>query len=73
MSERPPLTERQTEILGWIRERVRMYGPTIREIAKAHGIKTTNGVVCHLRALERKGYVRRTAGKARALEVLDVI
>lgn len=65
-----PLTDRQRELLELLRSHSRVYGPTVRELCAAAKINSPNGVACHLRALERKGYVRRTPGKARAIEVL---
>ena len=51
------LTERQSEVYEMIRSLIvkRGYGPTVREIGDQFGIKSPNGVMCHLRALERKG------------------
>ncbi len=51
------LTPRQLEVYDLIRHLIvdRGYGPTVREIAQHFDIKSPNGVVCHLRALERKG------------------
>lgn len=69
-TEPRPLTDRQRELLELVRSHSRLYGPTVRELCLAAGINSPNGVACHLRALERKGYVRRTPGKARAIEVL---
>lgn len=65
------LTRRQQEVYDLIRELIqsRGYGPTVREIASQFGIRSPNGVVCHLRALERKGLIRRDANKARAIEL----
>jgi SOS-response transcriptional repressor LexA len=65
-----PLTARQQEVLECIREKARMYGPTVREIASQLGIKSPNGVVCHLETLERKGYIRRSKKIARGIEVV---
>jgi repressor LexA len=72
MDETSPqaLTDRQQEVLAFIRLNAHLYGPTVREIAAALDIKSLNGVVCHIKALERKGYVRRIPGKARGLEVV---
>ncbi|MEI6324666.1 MAG: hypothetical protein WCO91_04390, partial [Gemmataceae bacterium] len=55
MSNRELLTERQVTILEFIREKIdtRGYGPTVREIGKAFNIKSPNGVMCHLKALEK--------------------
>ena len=66
------LTERQAVLLTWIIDYQRMVGrpPTIREIADAHGITSTNGVSDHLKALERKGYISRATGLSRSLTAL---
>jgi len=65
------LTTRQQAIYDFVRDLIRSrgYGPTVREIATAFKIKSPNGVMCHLRALERKGLIRRDANKARAIEL----
>lgn len=69
---RRPLTDRQASILAWIGDFIVNRGmpPTLREIGAAFGIKSTNGVNDHLRALERKGYVTRGEGTARSLRVI---
>ncbi|MEI8254059.1 MAG: transcriptional repressor LexA [Deltaproteobacteria bacterium] len=68
-----PLTERQDMILQFIRHSIRDrgYPPTLREIGSKMGIRSTNGVSDHLRALERKGYLRREDMKSRALRPVD--
>lgn len=55
------LTRRQVETLQFIDDCVYMngYPPTIREIGSNMGINSPNGVVGHLVALEKKGYIRR--------------
>jgi len=65
------LTKRQQDIYDFIRDLIfrRGYGPTVREIAGQFDIKSPNGVMCHLRALERKGLIRRDPNKARAIEL----
>jgi repressor LexA len=65
-----PLTARQAEVLEFIRANSGMYGPTIRQIAAAIGVNNVTGVVGHLRALEKKGYIRRTPNVARGIEVI---
>lgn len=70
MTEDLPLTARQAEALAFIRANPRIYGPTIREIAAAMGIASPNGVVGHLRALEKKGLIKRTAKVTRGIEVV---
>lgn len=67
------LTKRQEQTLEFIRTSIkdRGYPPTLREIGEHMGIRSTNGVNDHLRALERKGYLRREDMKSRALRVVD--
>ncbi len=69
-----PLTERQQAILDFIRKAIRDsgYPPTLREIGAQMNIRSTNGVSDHLRALERKGYLRREDMKSRALRPIDL-
>lgn len=63
------LTRRQEMVLDFITESItsRGYPPTLREIGTHMGIRSTNGVNDHLRALERKGYLKREDMKSRAL------
>lgn len=65
------LTERQQNVYDMIRGLIveRGYGPTVREIGEHFGIKSPNGVMCHLRALERKGLITRSPNKSRAIEL----
>jgi repressor LexA len=67
------LTKRQEQTLAFIRHSIeeRGYPPTLREIGEHMGIKSTNGVNDHLRALERKGYLRREDMKSRALKLVE--
>jgi repressor LexA len=68
------LTDRQQQVLHYIRQSIheRGYPPTLREIGAHMGIRSTNGVNDHLRALERKGYLTREDMKSRALRPLDL-
>lgn len=65
------LTDRQQNVYDMIRGLIvkRGYGPTVREIGEHFGIKSPNGVMCHLRALERKGLITRSPNKSRAIEL----
>ena len=67
------LTERQKEIYDFIQTKIdeRGYGPTVREIGLAFEIKSPNGVMCHLKALEKKGLIRKEPGAARAIQLVD--
>lgn len=63
------LTERQRKVLDYILSAIdeNGYPPTLREIGNFMGIRSTNGVNDHLRALERKGFLTREDMKSRTL------
>ena len=67
------LTDRQQQILDFIGESINARGfpPTLREIGEHFGIKSTNGVNDHLKALEKKGYLRREDLKSRAMRPIE--
>lgn len=66
------LTTRQKQVLDFIKDSIksRGYPPTFREIGEKMGIRSTNGVNDHLKALEKKGYLQRDDLKSRALRPL---
>ncbi|MFN0130254.1 MAG: transcriptional repressor LexA [Verrucomicrobiales bacterium] len=63
------LTARQQQLLDFIRSYHRTTGvmPSTREIQQHFGFASQTAAVSHLRALERKGAIKKLAGKARAL------
>jgi repressor LexA len=63
------LTFRQREILDFISASIveRGFPPTLREIGEHFQIRSTNGVNDHLKALEKKGHLRREDLKSRAM------
>jgi repressor LexA len=65
------LTERQQAIYEFIRDKIRHrgYGPTVREIGLQFGIRSPNGVMCHLKALEKKGLISREPNMSRAIQL----
>jgi repressor LexA len=67
------LTERQRDIYAFIRDKIenRGYGPTVREIGQAFEIRSPNGVMCHLKALEKKGLIKREGFSARAITLVN--
>ncbi|HAL15103.1 MAG TPA: repressor LexA [Planctomycetaceae bacterium] len=75
MAPTDQLTARQREVFDMIYEQIinRGYGPTVREIADQFGIASPNGVVCHLKALEKKGLIIRSPNKSRAIELTDEV
>lgn len=70
---KPQLTHRQRQALDFITQCLdnRGYPPTLREIGEHMGIRSTNGVNDHLKALERKGYLIREELKSRALRPVN--
>lgn len=66
------LTRRQRAIYEFVLGRVRGRGipPTLTEIATAFGLASPSGVADHLKALERKGWIRRRPGISRGIEIL---
>ncbi|QDU62324.1 LexA repressor [Planctomycetes bacterium Pan216] len=73
MAARPKLTQRQQEVYDLIAEKIRSrgYGPTVREIATVFSIKSPNGVMCHLQALEKKGLIKREPNMSRAISLVE--
>ncbi|WP_455207333.1 transcriptional repressor LexA [Kaarinaea lacus] len=68
------LTERQKEILDFIKETVAASGmpPTVAEITAAMGVSSTNGIRGHLQALERKGAIELIPNASRGIRLLDL-
>ena len=71
MSIMDQLTERQREVYEFLRDKIRNrgYGPTVREIGDQFNISSPNGVMCHLKALEKKGLISREPNMSRAIQL----
>lgn len=67
------ISNKQQEIMLFIKEEINRkgYPPSVREICKAVGLKSTSTVHGHLSRLEKKGYIRRDPTKPRAIEILN--
>jgi repressor LexA len=70
--ETPPaglLTDKQRAIYDWIVDFCESHGysPTVRELANAFGLRSTNGAVCHLKPLAKKGWIRWTPHRSRTM------
>ena len=65
------LTKRQQQIFDIIKNHIEERGwpPTIREIGSATGIRSPNGVVCHINALEKKGRIETEEKTARCIKL----
>lgn len=71
MAASEQLTKRQKAVYEFIRDKIqnRGYGPTVREIGERFEISSPNGVMCHLRALEKKGLIIREPNMSRAIQL----
>jgi repressor LexA len=75
MIERASLTERQKDILDFIVSQIESLGfpPTISEIQKRFSFKSPNAVGQHLKALVKKGWIKRHPHKSRGIEITSTI
>jgi repressor LexA len=65
-------TPRQQEVLDFVAANSTVSSPPIRQIQRHFKFKSPNGVVCHLKALERKGRIVINKGQARGIQVVEV-
>lgn len=76
MTKKDPaaLTDMQREVLQAIRDFIRRQDmpPTVREIGQHFDLKSST-VFAHLKALERKGFIRRTPGKSRGIQLSGAV
>lgn len=72
-TKRRKLTARQIQILEAIAQHVveEGFAPSVREIGIAAGLKSPSSVSHHLGRLEQMGYIRTSANKGRAIELLE--
>ncbi|MBE3573289.1 MAG: transcriptional repressor LexA [Moorella humiferrea] len=68
----PDLTPRQEMVLNYIRHFIEVHGypPTVRDICRATGLRSSSTVHGHLSRLEKKGYIRRDPTRSRAIEIV---
>ncbi len=66
------LTDKQQLILNFIKEAIIDSGfpPTVREIGDKFGI-TVKGAYDHMKAIEKKGFIRTEHNKSRAIVIID--
>ena len=67
------LTKRQEEILNLIKNHILDLGfpPTRADIAKSLGFKSPNAAEQHLRAIEKKGFIKILSGASRGIVLND--
>ncbi|MCK6600331.1 MAG: transcriptional repressor LexA [Bacteroidetes bacterium] len=66
------LTDRQKQILSYLLQYKKEYGfpPSFQEIADKFQFASLTAVKDHLKALEKKGFIRKSGFKARAIDVI---
>lgn len=72
MNKNSELSQNEKNILEFISGQVKEYGypPSVREICKAVGLKSTSSVHMYLARLKEKGYIAKQDLKTRALRVM---
>lgn len=68
------LTRKQHQLLMFINERLTEAGvsPSFEEMKEALGLKSKSGIHRLITALEERGFIRRLAHRARALEIMKM-
>lgn len=66
-------SHRALRVLEFIRSYLSASGrpPTVREIGEHLGIRSPNGVACHLESLERHGHIQRIPRTSRGIKVIE--
>jgi repressor LexA len=74
MGEKPMLTRKQFELLRFIHERLTETGvpPSFDEMKDALDLRSKSGIHRLITALEERGFIRRLANRARAIEVIKL-
>ncbi|WP_313757090.1 winged helix-turn-helix transcriptional regulator [Tissierella sp.] len=69
------LNERELEVLNVTVDYIKQngYAPSVREIGKIIGLKSTSTVHTYLKSLESKGFIERKENFPRALRVLKKV
>jgi len=66
------MTRKQQEVYEFVLARIESQGfpPTVREIGESFSI-SVKGAYDHLKAIERKGFIKCSSSKSRAIEIMD--
>jgi repressor LexA len=66
------LTEKQSNILAFISlwNRENGFPPSLKEISDHFNVASTNTIRCHLKAIEKKGYIHINPRKARGIQII---
>lgn len=66
------LTSRQVQVLRCVEHHIAVHGypPSLRELVAMLGMTSLVGITQHLKALVKKGYIKRDAGQRRGMRVV---
>jgi len=69
----PVLYNKEREVLQFIAQYIQRHGyaPILTEIAESIGVNAVSTVHEHLKRLEQKGYIKKTQGFERGIEIVD--
>ena len=70
MQKMSSLQPRQVQILEFIQTYPYAYPPSVREICKGVGLRSTATVQHHLEVLKRDGYINRVKTQARGITII---
>lgn len=75
MNTSTTLSDKQQEILDFIRDHLELHGypPTVREVARHAGISSTSVVNYHTRKLAAAGLIVRHFGVSRGIDLVDTV
>ena len=67
------LTSAQNQLLEWIKDYINSYNysPSIRQMMKGMGLKSTAPIQSRLKHLQEKGYISWQEGRARTLQLIN--
>jgi repressor LexA len=73
MTKQRKLSRQQIEIFNYIKREIleKGYPPTVREIGKVVGLKSSSSVHSHIDTLEKSGYIKRDPAKPRSIEITE--
>jgi repressor LexA len=68
-----PLTKRQKDCFNFLKKYIEDHNmsPSYRDIMKGANIGSTSGVHAALNTIERRGWIKRLPGAARAININD--
>ena len=69
------LTKKQKDIFNYIKDYIddKEYSPSLKEIGEYFDNMSTSGVFYHLKALEKKGVIKKRVFDTRSIEIVETL